>query len=149
MNIKASRGQKLCAACNTINGARSFKCKNCLQDFAMRSAPKVKPQKSVGKRKLRKEPVSDWTTLNTGDIVKIKQGSGSFFSRSDGERTYLTSGGLAKVRQKETNGFWASYVNIRKNCGEFFVYMGKTCRSPVLSNLVRCPHKLIRIVAKN
>ena len=97
------------------------------------------------KKRFKREIVTDWTLLNTGDIVKIKQGSGSYFVNSAGERSYLNSGGIVVVVQKEVNGFYARYTQVRKDCGEFFVYMGKTCTSPVSNSIVRRRHKLIKI----
>lgn len=166
MEIKIGRGQKLCTHCNTINGVRSFNCKNCTASFY---GDNKKPQKAeegevnnppqeiaVKKRKRRrklisrftKEIVRDWTLLKPGDTVKIKQGTGPYFTNPDGERSYVNAGGLITVYEHANNGFWARYQKSRKDCGEFFVYMGQTCRSPVLESLIRRRHKLIKITPK-
>ena len=97
------------------------------------------------KKRFKREIVTDWTLLNAGDTVKIKQGSGSYFVNAAGDRSYLNSGGVVVVVQKEVNGFYARYTQVRKDCGEFFVYMGKTCTSPVSNSIVRRRHKLIKI----
>ena len=58
--MKTKRGQKLCASCNTINGVRSFECKNCGEQFKMKK----------GRKGARKKKGQDF---KTGDMTKMRK----------------------------------------------------------------------------
>lgn len=156
MTPVVTRGQKLCKNCQTVNGVRSFSCKNCNHPFVMKNSSDKADGQSVGtnnkpvrrkrmKPRFLKEKVSNWKSLHCGDTIKIKFGP-FFLNEETGERMYLNSGGVVTVCSMIKNGFWARYQKRRKDCGEFFVYMGDREPSPVIPSLTRQRHKLVKII---
>ena len=85
METKLKRGQKMCKACGTINGVRSFNCKKCLAPFTMKKRRKG----------LRRNVsfVNDYTQLNKGDVIKVIGGNGPYHTDEEGNRHYLTNRG--------------------------------------------------------
>lgn len=126
--MQVKRGQKLCKQCNTINGVRSFNCKNCGHPFVMKKSYKKK----------KRQIVEDYTTLKSGDRIKIIGGSGPYYLSKDGIRHYFTDRGKYVVDKIVKDGIIAS-----GRCGSEFFYMGKETRSPLLKSIVRSPHKVI------
>lgn len=133
---------KVCSNCQENNGVRTLSCKKCGCAFI----PKIQsntPNKR--KRGIIKTLVTNWKEeLSKGDIVKLIQGTGSYYLLENGERHYFSSG-IVKVGDKEQNGFWAVHNRLKHNKGYFFVYMGHKCRSPVIDNLVRQRHKIFKL----
>lgn len=129
-------------------------CKKCNTSFIPKSGNVVSRKQEIsisGKREKvkRSSPVINWEEeLSPGDIVKIKQGSGPFYILGNGEREYLSINGIVMVKQKESNGFWATHCKLKHKRGTFFVYMGKTCRSPADNSLIRKRHKLLKLTVK-
>jgi len=125
------RGQKLCAHCNTVNGVRSYECKNCGQAFKMK-----KVQKGV-----RKKKVLDFKDLKKGDRIKVIQGSGSYHVDYNGERTYLQEGGKYTVVKTDDLG-----IHAYGKTGYNYLYMGERCASPTLDSITRSPCKIVMLV---
>lgn len=139
--MKLKRGQKLCKNCNQINGARSHTCKHCNHSFKSNDAPvsKNKPGKVKKQRKPKKfEEISDWTSLQNGDRIKVIGRSGNYYMGQDGERQYLTDAGLYTVRGVDSLGLHVY------DGGYGYIYMGPEVRSDVIPNMYRSPHKIVK-----
>lgn len=139
--MKLKRGQKLCKNCNQTNGARSHTCKHCNHSFKSNDAPisKNKPGKVKKQRKPKKfEEISDWTSLQNGDRIKVIGRSGNYYMGQDGERQYLTDAGLYTVRGVDSLGLHVY------DGGYGYIYMGPEVRSDVIPNMYRSPHKIVK-----
>ena len=134
---------KICSQCQESNGVRTLICKKCGHNFISSKSNNL--PKEVKQKRIKKfSPINNLDDISQGDIVKIKQGSGPYYL-IDGEKRYISITGIVKVQKKESNGFWAVHYKLKQNRGSFFVYMGKTCRSPIDRNLIRKRHKLLRV----
>jgi len=125
---KLGRGKKVCIHCNEINGVRSFECKNCGQAFKMKKPPKG----------IRKKRIEDFKSLNKGDWIKVVGGSGPYHIDRDGERTYLVERGKYKVEYTDSEG-----IHAYGDSGYNYLYMGKSCPSPLLDSIIRSPCKIL------
>ena len=125
--IKNKRGQKVCVHCNSINGVRSFECKNCGQAFRMRKGPKG----------IRKKRV-DFKSLSKGDKIKVVGGSGPYYTDEYGERSYMVERGIYTVRSIDNTG-----IHAYGKTGYNYLYMGKSCPSPMLDSITRSPCKIL------
>lgn len=132
---------KVCSKCQENNGVRTLKCKKCGEVFITKSK---NPHKK--RRRVIKTEVSNWKEeLSTGDIVRIIQGSGPYYIFKNGDRQYEGVSGLVKIGEITQEGFWATHYKLKQNRGSYFVYMGKECRSPLIDNLIRSKHKVIKL----
>jgi hypothetical protein len=122
------RGKKLCSHCNTVNGVRSYECKNCGQEFKMKKAPKG----------IRKKRIEDFKTLQKGDWIKVVGGSGPYHTDNLGERTYLVERGKYCVDHTDNLG-----IHAYGDSGYNYLYMGKRCPSPMLDSITRSPCKIL------
>ena len=125
---KLGRGKKICKHCNTINGVRSFECKNCGQPFKMKKGPKG----------IRKKKVKDFKTLQRGDWIKVVGGSGPYYTDRDGEKYYMVDRGKYIVEYTDSEG-----IHAYGDTGYNYLYMGKRCPSPLMDSLVRSPCKIM------
>jgi len=125
---KMSRGKKLCQHCNTVNGVRSFDCKNCGQAFKMKKGPKG----------IRKKRIEDFKSLAKGDWIKVVGGSGPYHVDREGEKTYLVERGKYKVDCTDNQG-----IHAYGDSGYNYLYMGERCASPMLDSIVRSPCKIL------
>ena len=128
MTVKTKRGQKLCTHCNTVNGVRSFECKNCGQAFKMKKGPKG----------IRKKKVEDFKSLQRGDWIKVVGGSGPYYTDRDGEKYYMVDRGKYIVEYTDSEG-----IHAYGDTGYNYLYMGKRCPSPLMDSLVRSPCKIM------
>jgi len=128
MNNK--RGQKKCKSCNTINGVRSFVCKQCGAEFHMKKF----------KRGHRKILIKDHTILQSGDTIRVIGGSGPYYVGADGERTYLVDRGKYRVVKIDDGGIWAI-----GDSGYEYLYMGEICKSSILDSITKAPCKVLLI----
>ena len=128
MIAKSKRGQKVCVHCNTVNGVRSFECKNCGQAFKMKKGPKG----------IRKKRIEDFKSLSNGDYIKVVGGSGPYHTDFTGERTYLVERGIYKVDSTDEHG-----IHAYGKTGYNYLYMGKSCPSPMLDSITRSPCKIM------
>lgn len=128
--IKNKRGQKSCPQCKIINGARSFQCKSCGHMFAMK-------KKRRGKKRTR---ILDYTTLKKGDIIKVIGGTGPYYEDDAGVRHYLTERGKYTVDGTDDSG-----IKCWGPSGYDYLYMGESCRSKLLHNIMKEPHKILMI----
>lgn len=134
--MKLKRGQKLCKNCNGINGARSHVCKHCGGEF---KAGAIAKNKTAKPRKQKKyEEVSDWTTLRSGDRIKVIGRSGNYYINSTGERQYLTDAGLYTINDIDELGLHVY------DGGYGYIYMGPEVPSQVIPNMYRSPHKIVK-----
>ena len=122
------RGQKICIHCQTVNGVRSFECKNCGQAFKMKKGPKG----------IRKKRIDDFRSLQKGDWIKVVGGSGPYHIDRTGERTYLVERGKYKVEYTDTQG-----IHAYGDSGYNYLYMGESCPSPLLDSIIRSPCKIL------
>lgn len=136
---KLKRGQKLCRNCNTINGVRSFNCKNCNHPFVMKSGPKDGTLKKKKLKKFRKHLVEDYNTLCPGDLIKVVQGTGPYHTDGEGVKHPIGNKGKYRVKTILPNGIM---VSSDYGCQEF-LYMGPVVQSPTVETVTRAPHKLI------
>jgi len=126
--MKNKRGQKSCTECGTVNGARSFECKQCGAQF------KMKKFKKGSKRKL----IKDHTILQRGDTIYVVSGSGPYYQDGTGERVYLVDRGKYSVVHTDNDGISAYGAS-----GYEYIYMGKTCKSKLLDNITKAPCKVL------
>lgn len=132
--MKPKRGQKLCKNCNKINGARSHVCKHCNSEFV--STSKNKPVKIKKKKKF--EEIHNWKDLQNGDRIKVIGRSGNYYVGDNGEKQYLTDGGIYTVKDKDDSGL------IVYDCGYGYIYMGPEIKSDSIPNMYRSPHKIVK-----
>lgn len=125
---KLGRGRKVCSHCQTINGVRSYECKNCGQEFKMKKAPKG----------IRKKRIEDFKTLQKGDWIKVVGGSGPFFTDEYGEKSYMVDRGKYLVDHIDNQG-----IHAYGDTGYNYLYMGKRCPSPMLESITRSPCKIL------
>ena len=125
---KRKRGQKICENCGCANGVRAYECKQCDYPFKMKKYRKGN----------KKRPVEDHTTLQRGDLIRVVGGSGSFHTDYNGERTYLVDRGKYTVNDTDNNGIYAY-----GKTGFNYLYMGKSCPSPMLDTITKAPCKII------
>ncbi len=124
------RGQKECPECQTVNGVRSYHCKQCDFEFPMKKRRKGK----------RRKVVEDWKVLKAGDKVRVVGGSGSYYINPEGEKVYMSERGEYTVWGKDNEG-----LKTYGNGGYAYLYMGKKKKSIMVENLYRSPHKLLLI----
>ena len=134
---KLKRGQKLCKSCNGVNAARSSKCKHCNKAFINKNTPV-------------KNEIKDWKSLETGQQIKIIQGSGPYFvcstdseDHSSGEKVYMGCKGKYEVREIRSNGILCCGIG-KKNTGIEFVYMGERKISPS-TGIIKAPHRIVKL----
>ena len=125
---KLGRGRKVCSHCQTINGVRSYECKNCGQEFKMKKRPKG----------IRKKRIEDFKTLQKGDWIKVVGGSGPYHTDNTGERTYLVERGKYCVDHTDNLG-----IHAYGDSGYNYLYMGERCPSPMLDSITRSPCKIL------
>jgi hypothetical protein len=134
--MKLKRGQKLCKNCNGVNGARSRVCKHCNHEFAIGANAKNKSPKV---RKTKKyEEITDWTSLQSGDRIKVIGRSGNYYVNPNGERQYLTDAGIYTIKDVDSSGLHVY------NGGYGYIYMGPEVPSDIIPNMYRSPHKIIK-----
>lgn len=126
--MKTKRGQKTCSSCNTINGVRSFECKQCGAQFKMKKL----------KRGLKRILIKDHTILQKGDTIRVIGGSGPYYEDATGERTYFVERGKYSVDKVDANGIFAFSEG-----GFDYLYMGEICRSKILESIIKAPCKVL------
>jgi hypothetical protein len=122
------RGQKICSECGHVNGVRTYNCKNCDHPFKMKK----------GRKTPRKKLITDHTELKKGDTIRVVGGSGPYYTDKEGERHYLTDRGKYKVEGTDNQG-----IRCYGPTGYCYLYMGKKCRSSLLDNITKAPHKIL------
>ena len=140
VQMKLSRGQKLCKACNGVCAARSQKCKHCGEPFIRKNTPV-------------KNEIKDWKELESGQQIKIIQGTGPYYicsSASDeydaGEKIYMGCKGKYEVREVRGNGLLCCGIG-KNNTGIDFVYMGNKELSQS-TGIIKAPHRIVRLKAR-
>jgi len=123
-----SKGKKVCTECSTPNGVRSFNCKNCGHAFQMKKS-----------RKKRKVLVSDYTSLEKGDVIHVVGGSGSYYTKDDGQKQYMIDRGEYKVQDIRGEGI----VVYSQAGGYNYIYMGKIRKSKTLDGITNAPCKIL------
>lgn len=127
--MKKKRGQKSCPECNTINGARSFECKQCNYKFNVKRKPK------------KIQPVTNWRELQHGQKIKVIGRSGPYYVDADGMRHYWAeSGCVYTVHGLDDNGIHAYPVN---GGGYTYLYMGPEVKSKLTKSCYNAPHRLL------
>ena len=132
------KGKKKCTRCNSVNGARTSKCKNCGYDFKINQEFKTN---------------CNWKELNEGDYIKVFSGSGPYYVNSDGERDYMGYKGYFVVKQVLDEGLLVRKVKLKKIHGRntpisssvAFIYMGETRRSDVLDSITKSKHNIRKV----
>ena len=128
MTVKIKRGQKLCQSCNTINGVRSFECKNCGAEFKMKKFRR-------GKRKVL---VTNHLDLIKGNLIRVVGGSGPYYEDNNGERHYLIDRGKYTVDHVDNNG-----IHAYGSTGYNYLYMGEIRKSNILDSIIKSPCKIL------
>ena len=128
IQMKLTRGKKLCPSCNAINGARRYECEEC--DYVFKARPVTDELK--------------WYELKQGDQIKVYQGSGPYYINSNNERVYLTDSGPYIVEGLDEFGIRAFGIG-KSNYGFSYLYMGPECKSPLINSIMRSPHKISKI----
>lgn len=138
-DIKLKRGQKLCKKCNGINGARSYVCKHCNNEFN----PSVSKNKFKSvKKKNKKYSRVEWRSLVAGDRIKVFKGGGNYYMNDNGEKIYMSKPGVYTVQSIDSNGI---VVYSSKYGGFGYIYMEEETQSPSIENYYRSPHKIAKV----
>ena len=125
---KRKRGQKICSECGCVNGVRAYECKQCDYPFKMKKYRK-------GNKKKR---VEDHKTLIKGDVIRVVGGSGPYHTDYNGEKTYLVDRGKYIVDHTDQQG-----IGAYGKTGFNYLYMGKSCPSPLMNTITKAPCKII------
>ena len=125
---KRKRGQKICENCGEVNGVRAYECKVCEYPFKMYR----------GRRTPIKKPAEDHTTISKGDVIRIVGRRGTYLTEYKGERTYLVDRGKYVVEHTDTQG-----IHAYGKTGYNYLYMGKSCPSPLLDTITKAPCEII------
>ena len=134
---KLKRGQKMCKNCQTINGVRSFNCKNCSHPFKMKGTRKT----ITVNGKIKRNFITDHKTLEKGDYIRVFKKGGPYHLDPAGNKNYLCRKGKYTVDKVTDNG-----IMVYSQYGGFeFLYMGPVEKSPVLDTIIRAPHKITLI----
>ena len=161
------RGHKKCPSCSTILGCRQKKCP-CGHNFKIMSTHRyVAPKKSkplpplteilakenpkkVRRRRVKKieliPVMTDWhTILHQNDVIRVVGGSGPY-KIIDEVKHYMGYVGRFKVKSTDHQGILAYPIKARES-GLCYIYMGEefVCKK---SGLVKCPHKIVKIIKK-
>ena len=72
------------------------------------------------------------------DVIRVVGGSGSYHTDWKGERTYLVDRGKYVVDHVDQQG-----VGAYGKTGYNYLYMGKSCPSPMLDTITKAPCKII------
>jgi len=133
------RGFKTCVECQGSNGPRAFDCKHC-------GAPFVVKTKKRRKRKMWEE--CNWRELRVGDIIKVKSGSGPFWSNIiTGEMQLMGVYGVFVVNKIYPDGIGAYPHKNKAHSGYCFIYMGKRKYNET-TGIERRPHKIKKFIPK-
>ena len=124
------RGIKVCPECGTENGARSYDCTNCDYEFPMRKK----------RRGVRKKDVTDWTTLKSGDVVRLVGRSGSYYIDNNGDKQYLLSNTTYKIYKLDHEG-----LIVHGKFGTEYIYCGPE-KEGIVSSITMCAPKLKLLV---
>tara|TARA_R110002012_G_C11651225_1_gene611421 strand:- start:24 stop:404 length:381 start_codon:yes stop_codon:yes gene_type:complete len=123
-----------------VNAARSHKCSNCGKFFIRKNTPV-------------KNEVKDWKELQSGQHIKIIQGTGPYYtcsSESDnhnaGEKIYMGCKGKYIVKEVMAKGLLCYGIG-KNNTGIDFVYMGDKEVSQS-TGIIKAPHRIVRLKAK-
>lgn len=135
---KLKRGQKLCKNCNGINGARSYICKHCNNEFN----PSISKNKFKKSKKNKKYSRVEWKDLVAGDRIKVFKGGGNYYVNDLGEKIYMSRPGIYTIQGKDDNGL---IVYSNKNGGFGYIYMGEEMQSPTIDNYYRAKHKIAKL----
>ena len=122
------RGQKICSECGCVNGVRAYECKQCDYPFKMKKYRKGN----------KKKPVDDHKTLIKGDVIRVVGGSGPYHTDYNGEKTYLIDRGKYVVDHTDQQG-----IGAYGKTGFNYLYMGKSCPSPLMDTITKAPCKII------
>ena len=130
-----SKGRKTCPECGTVNGVRTYYCKECEYAFPMKKRPKTV-----------KREVKDWRLLESGEYIRVVGRSGTYYIKEDGEKMYMSDAGVYIVKSVDSDGIVV--VGANKNvAGINHIYMGKKTKSNILDNLIKAPHKIYKVCA--
>tara|TARA_Y100001973_G_C5172322_1_gene319812 strand:+ start:768 stop:1211 length:444 start_codon:yes stop_codon:yes gene_type:complete len=122
------RGQKICSECGCVNGVRAYECKQCDYPFKMKKYRKGN----------KKKKVEDHKTLIKGDVIRVVGGSGPYHTDYNGEKTYLIDRGKYVVDHTDQQG-----IGAYGKTGFNYLYMGKSCPSPLMDTITKAPCKII------
>lgn len=129
------RGVKTCKNCSTKNGVRSHFCSNCKAEFP------IKNKHGIAIKKINKK-IDDWKDLKEGDCIRVLNGSGPYYNCGE-EKNYVGHSGKFIVKSVDSKGIIAFGCS-KNNHGFAHIYMADAEQSPVVPNLIRSPHKIIR-----
>ena len=129
------RGKKTCDKCGAENGARAKRCCKCDAGFAFKV-------KSIEKRTMNIEKVSNWRELQKGDKIKVR--GGPYFEK-DGEITPMGYNGKFVVDSLDDKGIRAFGVD--RYSGFCHIYMGRDDRNHE-TGLWKVCHKVKKLTKK-
>ena len=135
-----TRGKKECSSCGESNGARAYTCKKCGHPFKMKN----------GAIRYSKKPIEDWTTLETGDCIRVLSRSGDYYIKQNGDKYHWTKAGKYRVKDitidsSGNNTGIAVYGLTNRNSGYHWLYMGPEKQSEESPKQFNAPHKVVRI----
>lgn len=125
------RGQKQCVECGGVNASRQRVCKHCGYTFYQT------------KRKNTPQDV-DWRELESGDFIKVIQGSGPYYFNEYKEKVSISYSGVFRVCDKDDYGLICFGVG-KNNTGTAYIYMGDSKKSNIFGSVYREPHKILKI----
>ena len=125
------RGHKQCPQCYKLTGPRTKIC-SCGFKFLFK-LKSLRPPKTQ---------VIDWTLLEHGDLIKVKQGSGPYWLDEDGEKMPMGYKGIFRVKRLDSQGIHAYPVK-SPDSGHCYIYMGKKTRAET-GTFMR-PHRIRKL----
>ena len=135
--MKLKRGQKICKKCNAICAARSRICKECGAAFISKNTP-------------IKNEVKDWRALETGQEIRVIQGTGPYYICSsqseeyeEGDKIYMGCKGKYQVTGIRPEGLLGKGVG-KNNRGIDFIYMGDRKVSES-TGVVQVAHRIVKL----
>lgn len=132
------RGKKSCPQCGVETGPRAYTCKNCGHEYTV---------KTKKRRKRKKWESVDWKELEKGDIIKVKTGTGPFYTTKDGEYCSMGVFGLFRVDRLIDDGIFAYPHKNKSHSGYSYIYMGKWHYSEE-TNIERRAHEILRFIPR-
>lgn len=89
----------------------------------------------------------DWKDLQKGDIIKVKTGSGPFYTTPTCESVSMGVFGLFRVDKLAEDGIFAYPHKNKSHGGYSFIYMGEW-KYVESTNIERRAHEILRFIPR-
>ena len=140
------RGSKICKRCNGPNGARSFRCKHCGEEFT--STIKLSKYGGVSKAVKKVQSLGKPLSINdiqAGDVIKVVSGSGPIYEDKTDDIN-MGYHGIFFVKHKDKSGLLSYPLSKNGESGACYIYMGEEKVSN--NGTIMLPHKIVSVDEK-